>query len=316
MTVNDKLAFVFPGQGSQFVGMLNELAASHLLVKAIFSEASQALGFDLLRLVQHGPEEELNKTENTQPALLTASYCLWRVWEEACSDRPVLMAGHSLGEYTALVCAGVLNFRDAVTLVRDRGRYMQLAVPEGGGAMAAIIGLEAEEITAICAEAAGEKIVAAANFNSPGQIVIAGAHVAVERAIALAKAAGAKRAVILPVSVPSHCALMQEAADKLAERLESIRFADAAIPVIQNVDASIHTQAEDIKQALIGQLHQAVRWVDTIQIMASKEISHIIECGPGKVLAGLIKRIDRNLTTLPISNAETLQTALGEVPWK
>ena len=315
MIINEKLAFVFPGQGSQSVGMLRELAASHLIVKSIFSEASDALGLDLLELVQNGPEEELNRTENTQPALLTTSYCLWRAWEEACSDKPAFMAGHSLGEYTALVCAGVLNFSDAVKLVRDRGRYMQLAVPEGAGAMAAILGLEDSQINDVCEKAAGEQVVSAANFNSPGQTVIAGDSAAVERAIEVAKSEGAKRAILLPVSVPSHCALMEEAAEKLAERLSSVNFNDSRIPILQNVDAKAHSEAEDIKQSLIKQLHQPVRWVDTVQEINKKGISHIVECGPGKVLTGLIKRIDRGLITLPISNSDTLQTALGEVPW-
>ena len=315
MIVNEKLAFVFPGQGSQAVGMISELASSHLVVKSIFSKASDALGLDLLDMVLNGPEEELNKTENTQPALLATEYCLWRAWEQACSDKPAIMAGHSLGEFTALVCAEVLDFSDAIKLVKDRGRYMQLAVPAGEGAMAAVLGLDDGRLAEVCEQAAAGQIVAPANFNSPGQVVIAGDRAAVERAIELAKSAGAKKTVMLSVSVPSHCALMKDVADKFAERLEQVNFSDAQTPVIQNIDAVARTDATEIKQALIQQLYNPVRWVDTINNIHAQGISHVVECGPGKVLTALIKRIERSLVVLPVYNGETLQTALGEIPW-
>ncbi len=312
MTVNDKLAFVFPGQGSQSVSMMGEFAGNPL-VKSIFAEASEALGFDLLALVQDGPEGQLNKTENTQPALLTAGYCLWRLWQEAGGDAPAFVAGHSLGEYTALVCAGVMRFGDGVALVRDRGRYMQQAVPEGEGAMAAILGLDGDRLSQICAGFAKPQTVAAANFNSPEQTVIAGGKAAVTWAVNEAKSAGARRAVVLPVSVPSHCGLMAAAAEKLALRLEQVDFRDAAIPVVQNVDAKAHTAAAEIKQALVQQLHQPVQWLASIQALVGLGVSHIIECGPGKVLSGLIRRIDRNLLALPLGSPASLQAALEEL---
>ncbi len=301
---------VFPGQGSQSLGMLSALAASYPVVKSIYVEASKVLEFNLWELIQDGPEDELNKTENTQPALLAAGVAVWRVWNESKGRRPVLLAGHSLGETTALVCAGVLAFKDAVALVADRGKYMQEAVPAGTGAMAAILGLEDKQVTEVCEQITDNQVVSTANFNSPGQVVIAGHRAAVEDAVELAKKKGAKRALLLPISVPSHCSLMQDAADKYTQRLESVQFSDANMPVIQNVDANEHSSSQEIKQALIQQMHQPVRWVETILTMKSNGITRIIECGPGRVLTGLIKRIDRSLDALCVHDPESLQVAI------
>ncbi len=298
---------IFPGQGSQSVGMLNDFAAAYPMVADTFAEASSILGYDLWSVTQQGPEQELNRTEVTQPALLTASVAIWRIWLQASGRRPDYMAGHSLGEYTALVCAGVLPFSDAVLLVRDRGRFMQEAVPAGTGGMAAILGLESTAIEKLCAEAAGGDIVSAANYNSPEQTVIAGDVAAVNRAVELCKAAGAKRAIVLPVSVPSHCALMKPAAARLEQRLMQITFADPEIPVIHNVDTQIGSSAEAIKTALVRQLHQPVRWVDTINRLAELQCRTVIESGPGKVLTGLGKRINREIAALAISDKTTLE---------
>ena len=304
-------AFVFPGQGSQSLGMLAELAAVHAAVESTFAEASDVLGYDLWQLVQQGPEAELNKTTNTQPALLASSVATSRVWNELSQNEPVIMAGHSLGEYSALVCSGALTFTDAVQLVADRGAYMQDAVPEDTGSMAAVLGLEEGQIETICDQAAQGQIVSAANYNSSGQVVIAGHKEAVERAVELAKTAGAKRSVILPVSVPSHCALMQIAADRFAERLDTVNFEQPNIPVLHNVDATEHSDVGEIKLALQDQLCQPVRWVETIQKMVSKDINTIVECGPGKVLSGLIKRIDRSLNIFPVFDPTSLDKALA-----
>jgi [acyl-carrier-protein] S-malonyltransferase len=307
------IAFVFPGQGSQSLGMLAELAAAQSTVQSTFAEASDVLGYDLWQLVQQGPEVELNNTTKTQPALLASSVATWRVWNELSQSQPVMMAGHSLGEYSALVCSGALNFTDAVQLVADRGAYMQDAVPAGIGSMAAVLGLEDGQIEAVCDDAAQGQIVSPANYNSSGQVVIAGHKEAVERAVELAKAAGAKRSVILPVSVPSHCTLMQKAADQFAERLDTVEFEQPNIPVLQNVDATEHNEVSEIKQALQDQLCQPVRWVETIQKMVSRDINTIVECGPGKVLSGLIKRIDRSLNILPVFDPASLEKALAGV---
>ncbi len=304
-------AFVFPGQGSQLLGMLAELAAVHTTVESTFAEASDVLGYDLWQLVQQGPETELNKTTNTQPALLASSVATCRVWNELSQNEPVIMAGHSLGEYSALVCSSALNFTDAIQLVADRGAYMQDAVPEDTGSMAAVLGLEDGQIEAVCDQAAQGQIVSAANYNSSGQVVIAGHKKAVERAVELAKTAGAKRSVILPVSVPSHCALMQKAADRFAERLDTVDFEQPNIPVLHNVDATEHSDVGEIKLALQDQLCQPVRWVETIQKMVSKDINTIVECGPGKVLSGLIKRIDRSLNIFPVFDPTSLDKALA-----
>jgi [acyl-carrier-protein] S-malonyltransferase len=308
---NSGMAFVFPGQGSQAKGMVAELSAEHESIMAVFSEASECLGYDLWDLIQNNPDDKLNKTEYTQPALLVASYAVWQIWLALGGQKPVIVAGHSLGEYTALVCSGVLSLMDAVTLVADRGRYMQTAVPDGVGAMAAILGLENDQVIEVCEAATSSQIVSAANFNSAGQVVIAGHREAVEKAAELAKEAGAKRAILLPVSVPSHCELMHEAAERLAERMEQVQFSEAEIPIIQNVDVIQRTSPDGIKKALLEQLHQPVRWVETIEKIRSMNISTIVECGPGKVLSGLIKRIDRSIELAPIFDIKSLESALN-----
>ena len=289
-----KTAFLFPGQGSQSVGMLASLAAE-TAVRQTFQEASGALGFDLARLIADGPAEQLDRTDNTQPALLACGVALWRLWEQRGARRPAFLAGHSLGEYTALVCAGVLSLGDGVRLVAERGRLMQQAVPAGSGAMAAILGRDDERVRAACAEAAEGEVVEAVNYNAPGQVVVAGNTAAVERAIAACKAAGAKRAMALPVSVPSHCALMRPAAQQLAALLESMTLHQPELPVINNVDVTAATEASHIRDALVRQLYSPVRWVETIGWLAEQGVSEAYECGPGKVLAGLVKRIDRNI---------------------
>ncbi|AOE40906.1 ACP S-malonyltransferase [Pantoea agglomerans] len=307
-----QFAFVFPGQGSQTVGMLTELAATYPLVEETFREASDALGYDLWQLVSQGPAEELNKTWQTQPALLAASVAIYRVWQQQGGEQPALMAGHSLGEYSALVCAGVLNFADAVKLVELRGKLMQEAVPEGTGAMQAIIGLDDAAIRKACEESAQGQVVSPVNFNSPGQVVIAGNKEAVERAGAACKAAGAKRALPLPVSVPSHCALMKPAADKLAVALESITFNAPAVPVINNVDVKAETDAAAIRHALVRQLYSPVRWTESVEAMAAQGVTQLLEMGPGKVLTGLTKRIVDSLTAAAVNDTASLTAALGK----
>ncbi|MEQ4583361.1 MAG: ACP S-malonyltransferase [Pantoea agglomerans] len=307
-----QFAFVFPGQGSQTVGMLTELAATYPLVEETFREASDALGYDLWQLVSQGPAEELNKTWQTQPALLAASVAIYRVWQQQGGEQPALMAGHSLGEYSALVCAGVLNFADAVKLVELRGKLMQEAVPEGTGAMQAIIGLDDAAIRKACEESAQGQVVSPVNFNSPGQVVIAGNKEAVERAGAACKAAGAKRALPLPVSVPSHCALMKPAADKLAVALESITFNAPAVPVINNVDVKAETDAAAIRHALVRQLYSPVRWTESVETMAAQGVTQLLEMGPGKVLTGLTKRIVDSLTAAAVNDTASLTAALGK----
>ncbi|MGL5791758.1 MAG: ACP S-malonyltransferase [Plesiomonas shigelloides] len=305
-------AMVFPGQGSQSVGMLADLAQQFPIVEQTFAEASAVLGYDLWALVQQGPAEELNKTWQTQPALLTASVAIWRVWQEKKGAMPVVMAGHSLGEYSALVCAGVMDFKDAVRLVELRGKLMQEAVPEGTGAMAAIIGLDNDSIAKACAESAEGQVVAPVNFNSPGQVVIAGNKEAVERAGAACKAAGAKRALPLPVSVPSHCALMKPAADKLAVALQEITFDAPRIPVINNVDVAAESDADAIRSALVRQLYSPVRWTETVESMSAQGVAHLLEMGPGKVLTGLTKRIVDSMTAAAVNDVTSLAAALGE----
>ncbi|MCX2496755.1 ACP S-malonyltransferase [Plesiomonas shigelloides] len=305
-------AMVFPGQGSQSVGMLADLAQQFPIVEQTFAEASAVLGYDLWALVQQGPAEELNKTWQTQPALLTASVAIWRVWQEKNGAMPVVMAGHSLGEYSALVCAGVMDFKDAVRLVELRGKLMQEAVPEGTGAMAAIIGLDNDSIAKACAESAEGQVVAPVNFNSPGQVVIAGNKEAVERAGAACKAAGAKRALPLPVSVPSHCALMKPAADKLAVALQEITFNAPRIPVINNVDVAAESDADAIRSALVRQLYSPVRWTETVESMSAQGVAHLLEMGPGKVLTGLTKRIVDSMTAAAVNDVASLAAALGE----
>ncbi|WP_323666223.1 ACP S-malonyltransferase [Pectobacterium punjabense] len=305
-----QFAMVFPGQGSQTVGMLAELAAEYPIVTETFAQASEALGYDLWQLTQQGPAEELNKTWQTQPALLTASVAIWRAWQQQGGKTPALMSGHSLGEYSALVCAGVLDFQQAVRLVELRGKLMQEAVPEGTGAMYAIIGLDNEAIAKACEESAQGQVVSPVNFNSPGQVVIAGNKDAVERAGAACKAAGAKRALPLPVSVPSHCALMEPAAKKLAIALESVTFNSPVIPVVNNVDASIETTPEAIRDALVRQLHCPVRWTDCVEFMASQGVESLLEVGPGKVLTGLTKRIVDTLTAVAVNDPASLSAAV------
>ncbi len=303
-------SIVFPGQGSQSVGMLKALADDFSLVGDTFTEASDALGLDLWKLVLDGPKEALNQTQNTQPAMLAAGVAVWRVWQAQGGAAPAVMAGHSLGEYSALVCAGAMGFADAVSLVAKRGMFMQEAVPEGTGAMAAILGLEDEKVRDVCATAAESQVVEAVNFNSPGQVVIAGSKAAVDRACGLAKEAGAKRALPLPVSVPSHCALMKPAAERLAEQLQDIAIEMPLIPVLHNVDVAVAADAGAIRARLAEQLHNPVRWVETIQSISERGIDKIVEAGPGKVLTGLNKRIDRKLTGFAVLDSDTMNAAL------
>ncbi|VEA18722.1 malonyl CoA-ACP transacylase [Salmonella enterica subsp. enterica] len=307
-----QFAFVFPGQGSQSVGMLAEMAANYPIVEETFAEASAALGYDLWALTQQGPAEELNKTWQTQPALLTASVALWRVWQQQGGKMPALMAGHSLGEYSALVCAGVINFADAVRLVEMRGKFMQEAVPEGTGGMSAIIGLDDASIAKACEESAEGQVVSPVNFNSPGQVVIAGHKEAVERAGAACKAAGAKRALPLPVSVPSHCALMKPAADKLAVELAKITFNVPTVPVVNNVDVKCETDAAAIRDALVRQLYNPVQWTKSVEFIAAQGVEHLYEVGPGKVLTGLTKRIVDTLTASALNEPAALSAALTQ----
>ncbi len=304
------LAMIFPGQGSQSVGMLAALAADQAVVTDTFEEASQVLGLDLWDLVQQGPDTRLGATRNTQPAMLAAGVAVWRVWKLTGGGTPEILAGHSLGEYTALVAAGAIAFTDAVALVAERGRLMQQAVPEGIGAMAAILGLEDSVVSEICIEAAEGAVVEAANFNAPGQVVVAGHCEAVSRAIELARGRGAKRALLLPVSVPSHCALMRDAAAALRARLESVDIQAPRIPVLHNVDVSDHPTAAAIREALTRQMYRPVRWVETIRALRDRGAHRLIECGPGKVLSGLNRRIDRDLRSLPVFDPATLSKAL------
>jgi len=307
---NKQLAFVFPGQGSQSVGMLAELSSSYPEVQSTFAEASKVLGFDLWQMVSEGPAEDLNQTHNTQPAMLAAGVALWRIWNAKSDVKPAFMAGHSLGEYTALVCSGVLAFDDAIALVAQRGKLMQEAVPAGVGAMAAILGLADEQVIQVCADAAQTEVCSAVNFNSTGQVVIAGHNDAVERAMVAAKEAGAKRAVKLPVSVPSHCALMEGAAEKLAEKMQSITFSEPNVVLLHNVDVAPHTQADEIRQVVKQQLFQPVRWVDTINALVDQGATTVVEMGPGKVLMGLNKRIVKSVEHFTVNNPDTLNTLL------
>jgi [acyl-carrier-protein] S-malonyltransferase len=305
------LAFVFPGQGSQFVGMLTELAAAHPEVQATFEEASQGAGVDLWSLSSAGPEDQLNRTENTQPALLAASVAVWRVWRKLGGAQPAQLSGHSLGEYSALVCAGSLSLHDAAALVAERGRLMQSAVPAGVGAMAAILGGDDAQIAAVCEEVAQGQVVSPANFNSPGQLVIAGNTEAVDRALARLAELGVKKAIKLAVSVPSHCALMRGAADKLGERMTAIDWRLPSIPVVQNAEARSYDSIDDIRGALQRQLYLPVRWTECVQALAVGGIVRVAECGPGKVLSGLIKRIDKTVEARAIGMPADLDAALA-----
>ena len=295
--------------------LLDQLATEYPLVQETFIEASDALGYDIWELVTSGPDVALNQTERTQPAMLAAGIAVWRVWQSLTNIQPGYLAGHSLGEYTALVAAGALSFTDAIKLVEMRGQFMQQAVPEGQGGMAAILGLDDNAVKMICIDAADEQVVEAVNFNSPGQVVIAGNVEAVTKATELAKEQGAKRALLLSVSVPSHCALMKPAAEKLAEAITDTPVHKTRIPVLHNVNVSAAADENEIKALLIQQLHNPVRWVETIQALSDKGVDKIVECGPGKVLAGLTKRIDKTITGLPVFDQRSLEKAvqvLGE----
>lgn len=311
------VAVVFPGQGSQSVGMLSELAMLYPMVADTFGEANDYLGYDLWHIIKEGPAAILDSTTYTQPALLTAAYAVWRLLQNQYPFKPAYLAGHSLGEYTALVCAGVLTFKDALHLVAARAEYMQSAAPMGVGGLAAIVGLEDQQVVTLCLEAAMGEVVAPANYNCPGQVVVAGHLKAVERVIDLAKQAGAKIAKLLPVSVPSHCGLMQPAAWRLAELLANIPFHKPSFSVIHNVDVRVHTEVAKIRHALTQQLFKPVRWVETIQYLEQQEVALIVECGPGKVLTGLNRRIVTQVNTMVVNDQATLtafsaNTALKE----
>ncbi|EKD70381.1 MAG: hypothetical protein ACD_46C00548G0002 [uncultured bacterium] len=309
--MTNHLSIVFPGQGSQSLGMLSDVAEQFSEVALTFEEASDALGYDLWTLTQIGPEERLNQTTFTQPALLAASYAIWKIIQNRIHLQPVMLAGHSLGEYTALVCANAITFTDAIKLVAARGQLMQEAVAIGEGAMAAIIGLDDNIVATICREAASSQVLSPANFNSIGQVVIAGHREAVEKAIGIAKEKGAKMAVLIPVSVPSHCDLMREAAKHLANHLQSISIRQPTISVVNNVDVTIYSSADTIRDGLTRQLYSPVQWVKTIKFFMQSNIKKIIECGPGKVLSGLNKRIDKSLQLMTTTNMSDLETLLN-----
>lgn len=304
------IAMVFPGQGSQSPGMQVDLAAKHSVVTDSYAEASDILGYDLWQLVKDGTVEQLSATIVTQPAMLTAGYAAWRVWQASGGAAPQIMSGHSLGEYTALVCAGSVSFADALRVVRQRSELMQNAVPVGAGAMAAVLGLDDQDIIDVCAAAAGDGVADAVNFNAPGQVVIAGDVAAIDRAIELAKVRGARRALLLPVSVPAHSALMRGAGEALTEALAKAKFITPAITVVAASDAKPYTSGDDIRSRLSRQVYAPVRWVDTIHAMTAAGATRIIECGPGKVLAGLIRRIDKSLACDTIDSIDSLQKAL------
>jgi [acyl-carrier-protein] S-malonyltransferase len=306
---NMKIAFVFPGQGSQAVGMMRTFAENKA-VRETFEEASAVLKQDVWQLVANGPAEDLNSTVNTQPVMLTAAYAVYRAWQAAGGKEPAMVAGHSLGEYTALVVAGVIPFRDALPLVRLRAQAMQEAVPLGQGAMAAILGLDDDEVRAACAESAQGEVVEAVNFNAPSQVVIAGHRAAVERGAAAAKTRGAKRAVMLPVSAPFHSSLLKPAGERLRARLNELAFGAPQLPVVNNVDAEIVSDPAQIKDALARQASSPVRWVEAIQAMAHAGVSHVVECGPGKVLAGLTRRIENSLESLALADAPSIEATL------
>ena len=303
-------AFIFPGQGSQSLGMLAGYSNCAELNQT-FEQASDALGYDLWQLCQNGPAEALNQTDKTQPALLAASVAIWRIWQGK-APLPRFVAGHSLGEYSALVCSGRLNFEQAIKLVEQRGKFMQQAVPAGVGKMAAIIGLDDEKVLRACQQSEDGEIVAPVNYNSPGQIVIAGNQEAVERAMIACKTAGAKRALPLAVSVPSHCALMKPASQQLAESLENIDLNESSIQLLNNVDVSFEAEPSKIKDALVRQLYCPVRWSESIQCLAKLGVTHFVECGPGKVLTGLNRRIDKGLVSLNIPELSSLNQVVEE----
>lgn len=304
------IAFVFPGQGSQKIGMLSELAQDHALIKQTFDEASDVLGYNMWELIQQGEQEQINLTERTQPILLASSVAIWLLWNEHNGTQPSQMAGHSLGEWSALVCSGVVDFADALKIVRARGQYMQQAVPVGEGAMAAIIGLEDQAILDACSNAQSLGVVDAVNFNAPGQVVIAGSNEAVEAAMDACKAAGAKRALPLPVSAPFHTSLMKPAADNLADLVNSVTFSAPQVPVVHNVHAQTESDPETIKALMLEQIYSPVKWVDCVNQLKSNGATTLIECGPGKVLSGLAKRIDRDLLSLSTDNVADFTAAL------
>jgi [acyl-carrier-protein] S-malonyltransferase len=307
-----QLAFVFPGQGSQSLGMLAALAERHAVVRETFAEASEGAGVDLWVLSQEGPEEQLNRTEFTQPALLAAGVAAWRAWRQQGGAMPSCLAGHSLGEYTALVAADALSLGDAARLVRMRGQLMQDAAPAGTGAMAAVLGADDVVVAEACAEASGDEIVVPANYNSPGQVVIGGHAAAVDRAIAVLAAKGVRKAVKLAVSVPSHTPLMREAANRLSETMSALPWREPSLPVVQNVDAETHDGVQSIRDALVRQLYLPVRWTGCVQTLASRGVTRVGECGPGKVLAGLVKRIDKGLDARALGTPEDFDAALAE----
>ena len=309
-----QLALVFPGQGSQSVGMLAELSELHPSVKATFEEASDGAGVDLWALSQGGPDEMLNRTEYTQPALLAAGIAVWRLWQAQGGMQPSVLAGHSLGEYTALVAAGALSLKDGAHLVRIRGQLMQEAAPAGVGAMAAVLGADDAVVEAACVEASGAQVVVPANYNSPGQIVIGGDAAAVDRALALLQAQGVRKAVKLAVSVPSHTPLMREAANRLAQAMAGMAWSQPALPVVQNVDAAVHASLDDIRDALVRQLYLPVQWTACVQALAARGLGRVGECGPGKVLAGLAKRIDKSLDARALGTPAEFAGAIEE--WK
>ena len=304
------IAFVFPGQGSQKIGMLAELAQDHAIIKETFDQASDVLGYDMWDLIQQGEQDAINLTERTQPILLASSVAIWRLWNEHNGAQPGLMAGHSLGEWSALVCSGVVNFEDALKIVRARGQYMQQAVPVGEGAMAAIIGLDDQAILDACSNAQSLGVVDAVNFNAPGQVVIAGSNAAVEAAMETCKAAGAKRALPLPVSAPFHTSLMKPAADNLADLVNSVTFSVPQVPVVHNVHAQTESDPETIKALMLEQIYSPVKWVDCVNQLKNNGATTLIECGPGKVLSGLSKRIDREISSLATDNVADFTAAL------
>lgn len=304
------LVFMFPGQGSQAVGMMSELLNSSERANKVFDEASSAIDFDLKALALEGPEDRINQTEITQPLILTASIAVWREWCARSEIRPHYLCGHSLGEYTALSASGAISLTDAVSLVHLRGKLMQSAVPLGQGAMAALLGLDDTVVEQVCEEAQQVGVVSAANFNSPGQVVIAGANEALEKAIALAKEAGARRAAMLPVSVPCHCALLEPAGQELAEAISAIEMVEPEVPIVQNFTATVPNSMDELKFNLLQHLHQPVRWADSIRFLVSQGADQFVECGPGKVLAGLNKRIDRSVTSFAMSDIDSIESTM------
>jgi [acyl-carrier-protein] S-malonyltransferase len=307
------LAFVFPGQGSQKIGMLAELAEQNPIIEKTFNEASEVLGYDMWQLIQQGEQDEINLTQRTQPILLTCSVAIWRLWNEKQGTLPNQMAGHSLGEWSALVCANVIDFADALKIVEARGKYMQQAVPVGQGTMAAIIGLDDQTILKACSEASCLGVVDAVNFNAPGQVVIAGSNDAVERAMEICKSAGAKRALPLPVSAPFHTSLMKPAADNLAEMVNAVSFRAPEVPIMHNVHAKNENDPQVIKALMLEQIYSPVKWVDCVKQLKESGASTLVECGPGKVLSGLAKRIDRELIALATDSAADFDVALTTI---